>query len=147
MQIKLYKIYDDRKKVDKDLTTTLIKTITGTLKQDCDILKPEIEVAYNDDILPCNYMYIPKFGRYYFLEPPILSTQRMFLSGSIDPLTSWASDIKKLNCVLSRQEKLFNLYLNDGNYHLLQKKQISTITFPQSFTTDGSYILTVGGTS
>ena len=148
MEIKFYSISDDRKKVDKKVdSTTLIATVKGTLKSDCDILHPEIELEYNASIVSANYMYIQDFGRYYFLSPPTLSTQRMFFKGEVDPLMSWNSSIKNLTCVISRQEKRFNLYLNDGNFHLLQKKQISSIVFPQSFTTDGSYILAVGGSS
>lgn len=148
MTFKFYTISDDRKAVKKTITSsTLVKTVTGYLKGDCDILHPVLELAYDGDLLAANYLYIQEFGRYYFIGPPKLSQQRLYITGEIDALMSWKDDIMDLSCVLSRQEKLFNLYLNDGNFHLLQKKQISSIVFPQSFTTDGSYILAVGGSS
>ena len=149
MKIIFYKVTDDRIVMNKDISGThKIKEVTGTWKTDCNVLEPNIEVAYDGSLMSANYCYIGDFGRYYFLEPPVLSTQRMLFKCSVDVLKSYADDIKKLRCVIARQqdpEYHSNRYLNDGMFRALQPKNVLTFNFPNSFSTDGALVLAVGG--
>lgn len=157
MNITFYSIKNDRREVTKTVdSSTLIKTVTGNLKSDCDITNPQIELVYDSDLLDANYMYIPTFKRYYFLDPPKLSMQRIFFDGHIDYLMTWASDIRKLTCVVARQEDRqhhANVYLNDGMFRALQPKNVMTFHFKTnngsdaSFDSTGSFVLAVGGHS
>lgn len=151
MTIVFYKIYDDRRVVNKTTNnTTKIVELTGIFKQDCDVKAPVVEVAYDVRLMAANYMYISDFGRYYFISPPVLSAQRMIITGEVDVLKSFATDIKKLSCVIARQqdpEYHSNRYLPDPMFRALQPKDILTFNFPQSFDSNGSFVLAVGGHS
>ena len=146
MTITLYKIPDDKRALSKTLNaTTKIADITGNIKTDCDILNPVFELSYSDSYLPVNYMYVPKFNRYYFVDPPKLSAQRMYLTCHVDVLESYKSQIEDLNCVIARQETAFNAYLNDGVWRNLQAKDVLTLPFTQSFYRPCNFVMTTGG--
>lgn len=150
MQIKFYKITDDKRQLNKTLTASnLKKTLTGELKIDTDILNPILEVGYDADILTCNYMEIPALGRYYFIENITTSTQRLLVAGHVDVLQTYAADISNLKCVIARQESptRSNKYLNDGMWKNLQPKDVLTCPFPNAFNNEGYYVLAVGGDS
>ena len=151
MEIKLYKISDDAKTVSKTLgAQQIIATVNGTIKNDCDILRPTIELTYFSQISQANYMYISDWGRYYFLEKPTVSAQRCYITGRVDVLTSFASEIKELDCIVERQEKWpnYNLYLPDKYFKGLAYKVIKTFRWSKGFDKDhSSLILTTGGRS
>lgn len=151
MNIVFYKISDDKRTVSKNVTnSTKITELTGTFKDDCDILNPIITVSYSASLLNANYCYISDFGRYYFLKPPTLSTNRMIFDASIDVLMSHKTQLLNLECVIARQEDKeyhSNRYLNDGMFRALQPKNVLTFNFPNGFSTDGSFVLSVGGHS
>lgn len=53
-------------KINKNITT--IASLSGTLKNETSIMNPTILMEGNvSSIAGCNYMYIPEFGRYYFI--------------------------------------------------------------------------------
>lgn len=149
MTVTFYKIYDDRHVVTKTLdNTTKIKEKTCTLKSECSILEPELELAYDGDLLAANYMYIPVFNRCYFLRPPVLGAQRMRFTGEVDPLTSWDSDIRKLQCVVERQENKYNcnMKLDDPDFKVYNYKISTTREFPNYVDkSHGALILATGG--
>ena len=153
MQIKFYKITDDRRKLNKTLTAgNLKKTLTGELKIDTDILNPILEVGYDADILTCNYMEIPALGRYYYIENITTSTQRLLVAGHVDVLQTYATSIRDLDCIVARQESdgNANFYLNDKMFRAHNFKIVKTIDFPSTPFMSGnnnvdSLVLTVGG--
>ncbi len=152
MTIKLYKIKDDRKQVTKNLVDSgsganLIATLTAHTKADTDILKPTLEIAYDSDYISANYVYIQDWNRYYFITGMNAGAQRIYISCEVDVLFTYATDIRKLRCVIARQENRYNTYLNDGKYHLKQYKTVARYVFPYKFSDRGSYVLAVGGDS
>lgn len=151
MTINFYKIYDDKKVVSKKTdSTTLVKTVTGSFKEDCDVMSPVIEVTYDADLMTANYIYISELQRYYYISPPVLSAQRLIFTGEVDVLKTYDTDIKKLPCVIARQqdpEYHSNRYLNDPTFRALQPKRVLTFNFPNSFSTDGAIVMAIGGHS
>lgn len=153
MTIKLYKIKDDRRRLEKTLNAeTLQRTMTGHLKSDCSILDPIIEITYDPVIVGCNYMYIEEFERYYHITNIEVGSQRAFIHAHVDVLQTYALQIRQLDCIVERQESRdhSNLYLNDGMFRALNYKIISTVEFPKTPFMNGkqnvdSLILTVGG--
>lgn len=60
------------------------------------------------------YAYIPDFGRYYFVgEAKPLNKQIWSIPLEVDPLNSFANEIKSNKAVIERQEYEYNLYLKD----------------------------------
>ena len=155
MNIYFYNVKDDRRALVKTLINTgaganLKATLTGHLKDDCSILDPVIEVAYNADILTSNYMYIPAFGRYYFINNITTSTQRLYISAHVDVLMTYSTDIKTLRCVVDRQADPWkcNLYLNDAARRSQARFNVRIAAFPNEFDKGrSSYVLTTGGKS
>lgn len=155
MNIYFYDIKDDRRRVKKTLVNSgtganLKATLSGHLKDDCSILDPVIEVAYNADILTSNYMYIPDFGRYYFINNITTSTQRLYISAHVDVLMSYLNDIKKLRCVIERQADpgRCNQYQSDVAYRTEARFNVRVKAFPRGFDKSAaSYVLTTGGKS
>lgn len=149
MIVHFHKIADDRKIVDKAIdSTTLVKTCNSVhYKDDVDILNPVLEIAYDASLTTANYVYVPDWCRYYYINNITTGMQRLFFECHVDVLKTYSTDIKKLNCVIARQENKYNLYLNDAKYHLLQYKTVVREVFPKSFSSRGSYILAVGGDS
>lgn len=154
MTLKFYNISNDRRELVKTLKDTnpgknLMATLTGNIKSDCSIIKPVFEVAYQSDLLTSNYIYCPELSRYYFIDDITVSTQRLLVTAHVDVLMTYHTDILKLRCVIARQESRnrSNLYLNDGMWHNLQKKETVALKFGGSFDSDGSYVFATGGKS
>ena len=153
MTITFYKISDDRRQVSKTLNnTTKIKDSTGRLKTDCSVMDPIIEMSYDVDLLQCNYMYIPEFSRYYFINKIEVGAQRMYLTAHVDVLQTYAASIRELDCIVARQESdgKANFYLNDKMFRAHNFKILKTIAFPSTPFMEGnnnvdSLVLTVGG--
>ena len=151
MTVTLYTIKDDRKKLEKTLNAAnTIATITAHYKQDTDVLEPVFELAYNASYVTCNYIYVADWNRYYFVEKPITGSQRLYFKCKVDVLQSYATDIKKLDCIIARQKDEYNAYLNDGVWRNLQARDVLTKRFSKSghYTSlyqPCNFILTTGG--
>lgn len=150
MTITFYRITDDKKQVSKTLNnTTKIKESTGVIKSDCSVMEPRLEMEYDVALITANYMYIPDFGRYYFIDRIDTGAQRLFIQGHIDVLQTYSTQIRNLYCIVARQENenKSNLYLNDEIWRNLQIKQAVPLAFPKSFDKDGSFVFVTGGQS
>lgn len=124
-------------------------TLTGTLREGCNILNPDIRVNYNVGYLQCNYAYIADFGRYYyFREPPTIEGDIMTIKLHADALYNYLQTIMKSQCIAERSSSKFNLYLADPalngetKYHYFSR----AFTGGHEFTPEqGTYILSVAG--
>lgn len=160
MTLKFYNVTEDKRKLIKTLTdsggsSNLLATLTGSIKRDTSVIDPEFETTYNADIFKSNYIYAADLRRYYYITNITVSAQRLYIQCHVDVLMSYSSDIKKLRCVVERQEKTSkcNLYLTDQAYKAEQRHILRTQHFKWGGTkaqfTPGasSYVLTTGGTS
>lgn len=137
-------------KIGKNLQAGI--TISGiSLKQDCSILKPVLHVGTSraeHDIFLYNYMKIPQFNnRYYFIDDIVsVGQNRWEVSGHIDVLETYKSAILAQDAVIKRQEKLYNLYLNDPDFMTYNDEQLQTLYFSSTgFLKTLSYVLVVNG--
>lgn len=134
---------------DNVVTKTLsqaLATLTGTLRNDCSIIDPVIEVeGINNAIAAvCNYALIAEFGRYYFVKNIEFTGKLFRIHMHVDVLSSFQTDLKKLDAVIARQENRYNLYLQDGLFRTYQNPHIEIQKFPESFT-DFNFIFSVAG--
>ena len=108
--------------LDKSLTN--IATVSGRLKDSTSIIDPIILISGDiSNYINCNYMTISNFNRSYFINNIISITNSLFeIHAHVDVLTSFKSEIRANNCILSRQENKYNLYLNDGSLKIYQKQ-------------------------
>lgn len=99
LEVILYQWYSgDKNSINKGLQNA--KSYQCELLEDCDIVNPKINIEINKEDLPqsFNYMYIPDFGRYYFLySPKNLNFNMWEFSGHCDVIKSFGSSILKQN--------------------------------------------------
>lgn len=119
------------------------------LKNDCSVLRPVIIIATSDNITGFNYMYIPDFGRYYFIDDiTSLNNGRWEVSAHVDVLETYKADILSNNAVIRRQQNLFNLYLDDPDFHVLNYERVQTFKFPaNTFSKTLKYVLVVNNSA
>lgn len=145
MRIELYTNNSEVESVVKDLTT--LQTLDGTLREATSILNPTIKIEGLTDIDKINYMYIPEFGRYYFVNDIRSIRNNLFeVSAHVDVLMTYAEEIKQQRGVIRRQENVWNTYLDDGTFKAYQNPVIVTKVFPNGFN-DNSFVLALSGTT
>lgn len=123
-------------------------------KEDTSLLNPTIIIngvsnasSYTiEDIGTSNYFSIPKVNRYYFItDITMMSGGRVAITGKVDVLMSFKTDILGSTQLIVRQEKKTNNYLIDTDIPLSSKKQVIEHEFGESITDSGYYILAVNG--
>ena len=145
MVIKLYKTASDPKTVDKILSDE--KTINGVCRDPINYIDPVIEIQGQTDLHMYegyNYMYIEDFARYYFINITPESYDLNLISGHCDVLKSSASWLRQRNATLTRNERMYNAYLNDPNFNAYAYKNIVTKQFPNAVNLDSIILMTVG---
>lgn len=135
-------------KVVKSITD--IATATGTLRDESSIISPviTIESALESDILGrVNYAYIALWRRYYYITDMILDYTGLWnLHMHVDVLMSFKDEILAQKAIVARQERKYNMYLDDGWFMSYQNPVIDTPFFSVEHPFDTqSYILVVAG--
>lgn len=153
MVLKLFKTKSAPNVVRKSLTE-VVTFDEVIFKEDTSLLNPTVIIngvsnssTYTiEDIGKCNYFSIPKVDRYYFITDIVmLHGGRVAISGKVDPLMSFKTDILASAQLIVRQEKKTNNYLIDTDIPLSSKKQIIEHEFGDSIADGGYYILAVNG--
>lgn len=141
MTIKLYSNTSDKIVVDKSITQ-VGADITGTLREDCSIIDPIIKMETNP--IGSNYAYISEFGRYYYINNIVCTGKLFEVHMHVDVLKTYAAGIRANNAVVSRQEKQYNLYLQDGVFKEQANPHYEIKKFPSGFSSF-NFILAVSG--
>lgn len=135
---------------DKRDTTKSFRSVKKCeihIKGMVDICNPEFSVNGFDGYESCNYMYIPAWKRYYFLEPPKLDNYLMlWIRGHEDHLSTWWPYIKNKTVLIHRQENIWNPYIQDNQLpvrteRIIEYQKIGNIGNPQG----QNIVLTVSG--
>lgn len=130
-------------KIGKAIST--ITTVSGDLKNESDVIRPEILIESDSSILSANYMTIDTFHRKYFIEEiQSVRTNLWLVKAHVDVLETYASQILSNTAVVVRQENNFNLLLNDGVFKCRQDPRISYRKFPSGLG-DFNFILITQG--
>lgn len=122
-------------------------TVSGTLREPCDVFNPEIELEYNSTYLIKNYAYIPEFGRYYYYkEPPTITGNRIVLHLHGDSLYNFRNSVYASQCIAERSSSHYDLMLPDSVVLGEQGYTVFNRVLPYQFTpNNGQYILTIAG--
>lgn len=123
-----------------DKTFNAVKSLSGTLRNQSNVVNPSIEVEVPvGSIATCNYMTIPEFGRkYYITDMTALGENLTLVSGHVDVLATYASSIRMNRAIVSRSatQGNWNLYLNDPMLKVTNKSKIITKTGWTAFPKD-----------
>lgn len=145
--VDLYQNESPVEKIGKTLSNS--HTISDVvLKRDTSILRPVLLINSVQDIYTYNYMYISEFGRYYFIDDIRSINNNMWeISAHVDVLETYSSQILANTAVLKRQEKKFNLYLDDPEFKVLNNYRIQTKRFAgtSGWTKQLHYVLVTNG--
>ena len=144
--LRCYKNLSENNVVNKNITQ-LGSDLTGTLKENCSIIDQIIliEGIPDENISHLNYIYIPSFNRYYYVNNIEVENTNLFrLHCHVDVLKTFASGIRSNNAVISRQENKYNLYLPDGAFKTYANPHYQIVKFPSGFS-GYHYVLTVAG--
>lgn len=80
-----------------------------------------------------NYMYISELERYYYItNKKLLLGDRVQLSGSIDVLKTYSSQIEGLTALITRQENIGINDVEDKQLPLKPYRETKVLEFPES---------------
>lgn len=147
MTIRLYRNLSERNFVDKTLEE--LGVIEGTLREATSIIDPSFTIDSGSGILAVNYIYVEEFARYYFVNN-IISTRNLLweLVCHVDVLSTYKNQIRNLSAIVARQEKVYNLYLDDDKFLVDSKRMYYTKAFPgraPEGKSGNSFILSLAG--
>lgn len=113
-----------------------------------DIANPVIKLGKAMDPLAYNYAYIPEFNRYYFVtEPPTFEAGYYRVKLHSDVLMSLKKYYNERNVIVKRNQYLFNMYMDDAQYKVQNRKSVRTVVFPSGFTSHQLILGVVGKNS
>lgn len=125
---------------------TLMASLTGTMRNETSIIDPVIRI---EGTVPptANYMYIPEFGRYYFITDVVSKRANVYeIHAHCDVLSSAGVGLDSCVGIVRRQENAWNLYLDDGVFKAYSNPNVVQKAFPSGFSTANMcYILAVAG--
>lgn len=147
MTITLYKSPGERNLLNRRLTLVKeMQTIETT--DDINIEEPVLKLNRDDNIIGFDYAYIPKFGRYYFLQDFVITGATFTITLLSDPLMSFKSAILSSSCIAKRSSSNINPEIEDRQVAFKNIPKRIYRRMPGGFNpsaSGGSYVLTLGG--
>lgn len=145
ISITLYKNVSDPRVLTKNIVA-LYSEIPCDVIEPCDRLNPVIILDSSKvDLVDCNYMYIPEFGRYYFITSITGGrAAQKTLYAHVDVLMTYDQDIRNCPIIAARSTNIANMYLTDSerifnSYVYNQYVQIGNLGAP-----DTAVVITLG---
>lgn len=149
----VYSTNSDSRCVDKKLTTIEGFDESVRIIESGSMFNLELKLAYTpalrDNLHKVNYCYVHKFRRYYFVNDIDLNTDgSVTLHCTVDVLTSFKNDIRKIKCLVTRQENRHNYDIIDDKLIYNQKHKITTKVingspFSRTNVSDTSFCITI----
>ena len=127
MEITLYKTRSDRKSVTKSVTDGVTRSVT--LKGSYQVETPVFMLSRGDNeyFNGYNYLYCKELNSWYYAELTLMPGNMVQIACSIDALMTHRDEIYGLNCMIERQEFVFNPYINDSMMPVSQGSIIEAI--------------------
>lgn len=124
------------------------QTFEVVMKENTDIFKPTFTIQTSERLWNYNYIDGSSFsGRQYFItDIRSIGNNRFEVDAKTDVLSTWASEIRSNTAIIRRQEGVYNLYLDDPEFHVLNYERIQTLRFPENnFSKNLKYVLAING--
>lgn len=128
-------LYTFSKKHNSTAVPTGGTSVDVVLKDEAGVLDPIIELHTSASPSAYNYLYIPTFGRYYWLRE--WTYNRGIWTGSfyVDPLASWRTQIGAQHLYVFRSAAEWDGRLVDTYYPAIADPEITVIDLPNMWTT------------
>jgi hypothetical protein len=148
MFISLYKTSDSNNTLYKTLNNQ--KQLEGVMRAECSVINPKIVIETSDNISTFNYVHIPEFNRYYFIVDITSVSEHLWeISLRCDVLMSYRESIINLDVNVLRNQREFNLMLNDNQLPVYADDRVQVYNFERTLTvTPGQYhyyLTVIGG--
>lgn len=149
MEINLFTCNAENERVDKTDFISNRFVMNGTLRDESSVIDPVIMIEKTNPAKNnYNYMYIPEFGRWYYIND-IVSIRNMLweIHAHVDVLYTWGADIKNMEGVADKLEDFYNanMYYDDGSFIMDCRRDIQVREFPNGLNETGQYILICAG--
>ena len=131
MEITLYRNLSESIVVNKNILEMF--PTRAVMKEECSVLTPSLVLLLQGDMVKTNYCHIPSFGRYYYTTVTVLDNERCRIDCKVDVLMTYKEHIKLTKQNVVRQEKQFNMYLEDSNMQVLSKTIRQTLNFKNGY--------------
>ena len=148
MVIELFHCTSEDNAMYKNLDSKL--TLTGSLRNETDVVNPVILIEGNVDSISeyYNYAHIPSFNRSYFIrEIRSVRTNILEISLAVDVLMSFRYEILANKVIINKSDNELwsNIYYDDGSF-ITESRDFYTIkTFEDGFNDTGEFILITAG--
>lgn len=141
MLINFYNAKIKKNELNKTLGTAIVKTCS--LKNGSSVEDPVLYLEYDASLLNYNYVYIPDFGRYYFVVDKEVVEHTIYITLHVDVLVSFKSDILSSIGTATRSN-FYNKNIPDKMVASLPGENIQYRTLSSAFTGE-TYVLILGG--
>ena len=99
----------------------------------------KIMVTLQQEIVTCNYVYIPDFNRHYFVNDITIVRNNLYrLSLHVDVLMSYKNEISNVNALVSRNEFDYDPDIYDRELPTKQDVSVEFETIENDLISDGS---------
>lgn len=151
LQIQIGSTSTDPRYLNKDFT--IAETANCYLKDSCSLFSPQFVLDYKESYVSCNYLYVPAWSRYYFINNSTFDQGgKIILNCTVDVLMSFQSSIKDLSPTVVRQEYWFNSAIPDPMFCFESDYSFGHYLFPDQplavpYNDNNTYYLiqTIGG--
>lgn len=135
--IYLYNNHDDPIVADKFLAG--LGSTSGEFRATVDVLRPTFTIKSGTDNASANYCELPDFGRYYYITGRRkLTTGLTELSLYCDVRKTFLTQLRGNFGIVERQERNYDMYLNDDKIPTGARKTVSIYTFSDTPFTGGN---------
>lgn len=144
MVVNFMKNSSPQNQVTKSVSST--QPVDCNLKGNCSVINP-VFIVNNVNITSFNYAQVNDLGgRYYFIDDIItLNENTLEVHMTVDVLMSYATDIRASKAIIARNTNMFNRYIVDDKFTILNYERIQTKKFPNKFPDNGNFVLIVAG--
>ena len=132
--IYLYNNGDDKRVVHKTLTGGY--SIAAVLLETSSVINPRLKLAWNDNYVSCNYLYIPAFNRFYFINNISADVGGIaIIDAHVDVLKTYASAFETCAAVVTRETRsnkigsVRSTYIPDNKLPISTGRSLKVIEF------------------
>lgn len=127
---------------------TQVVSASCLLKESTDILRPTFSLSaqtIGDALLTCNYMYVAAFGRYYWITGIQFIHGSWYVSGDVDVLASYKTEIGNTTAYVLRAASQYDEYIPDNLFPMESSVHMGGQTLNVGFDADGVILVCVAG--
>lgn len=138
MELVLYTNNSELNKVDKDLTE--ISRLNGTLRAGAKVYNPTIMTQTIPNEV--NYVFIPEFGRYYFLKNKTKFRRSLDIIELVeDVLMTYKNELRSCMGLMTYTTGSSDDYLSNNSYVTDVRSEFEKLDFENPFLEKPTYVM------